>query len=1478
MRDGDGLPLSFAQERLWFLWRMAPDSPVYNVPMTYRLSGDLDVPALRQALTQVVTRHEVLRTRYVERDGKPVQLIDPPAPVDLPVVAVPDEDTLTATLHEQSAEPFDLTRPPLRATLFTLSPTEHVLCLVLHHIACDGWSDGVFWRELTTAYHGHDLPPLPIQYGDYAHWQRRWADDGEYTQQLTYWEEHLADLQILELPADRPRPAVQSFDGAHVPFTIPAHTAARIRDLAQATGSTTFMVLLAAFQLLLARLSGQRDIAIGTPVTGRTHEELAHLIGFFVNTVVMRTTITGDPTFTQLLAQVRTTTLDAYANQDVPFDHVVERLKPARDAGRTPLFQIMFTFDNFTAADEPAVALAALTAERGRSELITSPFDLTLGLRDSADGMSGEVEYNIDLYEPATIARIAGHFRELVRRIGDDPDLPLSQLESSIADRERERIGGWNATELRYEPDISVEEHFERHAAEHPDECALTWGDLELTYREVDERANRLAHLLQRLGCGPEQRVAVCVARGADMVIAPLAVLKAGAAFVPIDGEQPVARLADMLALSAPTVLLTDAGLDARCGRGSWQSVRLDEDAELIAAQPADRPSRTAPPGGLAYVIFTSGSTGKPKGVMITRRGLTNWREAWSAGQEHRALRRWLTTASPSFDVFVGDIVRSLSFGGTLVIGERTLALDPAALAETLREQRIDGFECIPPVLVNLAEQLTRTRTTLPRLRLIVTGSDSFNTADTALVLSAFDDRTRIINTWGATETTVDSSVYDVQAVVATGSGIVPVGGPIANSTIHVLDVSFRPVPIGAIGDLYIGGDGIARGYADRPALTGDRFVPDPFAATPGARLYRTGDRGRWLADGSVEFVGRDDDQVQIRGYRVEPGEIEAALRESPEVKDVFIHARAVGGGGHRIIAYVVPRDPESVSGDRLHTSAAERLPSYMRPAAFVLVPSLPRTVSGKVDRAALPDPGADETTRTEIETPRTPLELKVAEVWAEVLPHAGPIGIHDNFFDLGGHSLLATRLIFGLRSALGVDLPVHKVFEANTVAAMAATIETYAAAARPALEPVVRDGGGLPLSFAQERLWFLWRMAPDSPVYNVPMTYRLSGDLDVPALRQALTQVVTRHEVLRTRYVERDGKPVQLIDPPAPVDLPVVPIDEGELATVLHEHWAGPFDLTRPPLRATLFTLSPTEHVLCLVLHHIACDGWSDGVFWRELTTAYGGHDLPPLPVQYGDYAHWQRRWADDGGYAQQLTYWEEHLADLQILELPADRPRPPVQSFDGAYIPFTVPASTAAGIRDLAQATGSTTFMVLLAAFQLLLARLSGQRDIAIGTPVTGRTHEELAHLIGFFVNTVVMRTTITGDPTFTQLLAQVRTTTLDAYANQDVPFDHVVERLKPARDAGRTPLFQIMFTFAQDDAGGAVEADDLWAGEMDVEITAAQFDLILNLRDVPGASALTGNICFAVDLFDRVSVEAMGALFVRLLEAVAADPDQP
>ncbi|WP_336217152.1 non-ribosomal peptide synthetase, partial [Nonomuraea sp. LPB2021202275-12-8] len=762
--------------------------------------------------------------------------------------------------------------------------------------------------------------------------------------------------------------------------------------------------------------------------------------------------VTGELTFTQFVEQVRETTLNAYANQDVPFDHVVERLRPARDAGRTPLFQIMFTFDSFTAVDQQTLVLPGLTAERRQSELATSPFDLTLGMRESSGGMSGEIEYNTDLYEPATVARIAAHFGELLQRIGDDPDVPLSQLESAIADREREQIGRWNDTDLRYEPDISVEEYFERHAAEHPDHPALVWGDVELTYREVDERANRLAHLLKQLGCGPERRVAVCVERGADMVIAPLAVLKAGAAFVPLDGEQPEARLSDMLAESAPSVLLTNAGLDAKCAQGPWQLVRLDEDADLIAEQRADRPRRTAPPGGLAYVIFTSGSTGRPKGVMITRAGLTSWRTAWSAGQDHRVLGRWLTTASPSFDVFVADIVRSLSFGGTLVIGGRTLVLDPPALAETLRGQRIDGFECIPPVLVNLAEQLTRTRTELPRLRLIVTGSDSFNTADTALVVSAFADHTRIINTWGATETTVDSSVYDVETAVATGSGIVPVGGPIANATIHVLDVAFRPVPIGVLGDLYIGGDGIARGYANRPSLTGDRFVPDPFSATSGARLYRTGDRGRWLADGSVEFVGRDDDQVQIRGYRVEPGEIEAALRESPEVKDVFIHARPDGDGGHRMFAYVVPRDSETVSSDRLHATAAERLPSYMRPAAFVLVPKLPRTASGKVDRAALPDPGAGEVARTEIEEARTPLEREIVAVWQELLPHAGPIGVHDNFFDLGGHSLLATRLVFGLRAALGVDLPVHKVFEANTVAAVAATIETYGAAARPAL------------------------------------------------------------------------------------------------------------------------------------------------------------------------------------------------------------------------------------------------------------------------------------------------------------------------------------------------------------------------------------------------------------------------------------------
>jgi amino acid adenylation domain-containing protein len=1515
-RDG-ALRLSFAQERLWFLWRMQPDSAAYNAPTALRLRGPLDVASLERALSGVVARHEVLRTRYAEGADGPVQVIDPPTPVALDVVDVPGRDdgererNVRSLADETAARPFDLVAGPvLRCALFRLAAGEHVLLLVMHHIACDGWSLPIVWQEVSEGYRAAlageaaVLADLPLQYADFAAWQRGRAAGGGYAAQLGYWERQLAGVPALALPADRPRPAVPSLAGERVSFAVAAEAAAGLRAVAGRTGTTMFMVLLAAFQVLLARLSGQGDVAVGTPVAGRELGELAGLVGFFVNTVVLRGDLSGDPTFLEVLDRARGVVLDALANQDVPFDQVVERLNPPRDAGASPLFQVMFTTGSDAAAVASGVSMPGLAVDAYPGGAGDAQFDLTLGLRDTQAGLAGEIEYDPALFDQNTIDRMAGYLTALLGAVAVRPDRRISEYRLSSG-REQRAVRWWNSTRRSYDRRVSVEEFFEGHADRAPDAPCIAWEEQRLSYADAERRANRIAHLLRSLGVRTEDRVAICVRRGPDTVLAPLAVLKAGAAFLPLDPEQPPARLAGMLADAAPAVLVCEDALAGRMPPGPWRLVSLDDPGSL-AGQPDSRPRRDVMPSALAYVIYTSGSTGTPKGVMVTRGGLANFRVGWADWARSAGTNRWLTIASPSFDVFVGDLVRSVTFGGCLVLGDRSLALAPDRLAGVLAREQIAAFDTVPAVAAALARYLSESGTGVPGLRLLMVGGDALSTGDAASALAALAPGTRLVNAWGTSETTIDSTLFEARpgpgapggpgapdgpggpggpgAPGAPGgpggaSGIVPIGAPLPNTALHILDEHGQEVPIGVIGDLYVGGQGVARGYVGRPGLTAGRFVPDPFGSEAGARLYRTGDRGRWLSSGVVEFVGRDDDQVQIRGHRVEPGEIEAVLRAHGDVGEAFVLPIRDGAAVHGLAAYVAAAPGRQVRQDTLRALVDERLPGYMRVSAFVLVDRLPRTVSGKVDRAALPAPLVTGAPKA---VPRDPAERAIAEIWQLVLGRADQPGVHDDFFDIGGHSLLATRVAFEVRRRLGVDLPVRTVFDAPTIAALAARVGAVRHAEQARIEPVRRDRA-LPLSFGQDRLRFLWQLAPDSAAYNLPFAVRLRGPLDVASLERALSGVVARHEVLRTRYAEGVDGPVQVIDPPVGIRLSLETVPEPDLARALHDEWARPFDLVAGPvLRCALFRLAAGEHVLLLVMHHIACDGWSLPIVWQEVSEGYraalAGEAavLADLPLQYADFAAWQRGRAAGGGYAAQLGYWERQLAGVPALALPADRPRPAVPSLAGERVSFAVAAEAAAGLRAVAGRTGTTMFMVLLAAFQVLLARLSGQGDVAVGTPVAGRELGELAGLVGFFVNTVVLRGDLSGDPTFLEVLDRARGVVLDALANQDVPFDQVVERLNPPRDAGASPLFQVMFTYGT--AGGADYAPlgGAAAAAEDIQVSALQFDLALMLHENGGD--LRGELYFATDLFDAETGRAMAGRLLQALSGLAATPAIP
>ncbi len=1495
----NAFPLSFAQQRLWFLDQFEPDSPLYNIPAAVRIEGALDAAALEESIREIVRRHEALQTTFATVGGHPVQVITPELEIDLPVIDLDNlaqgerEDRVRELAIEVARQPFDLTRGPLlRVKLLRLSDVEHVLILILHHIVADGWSLGVFIHELSVFYRAFvtkasaHLPDLPIQYADFAVWQREWLQDEVLEEQLAHWRERLGgELPVLQLPTDRPRPSIQTFEGARHPIALSETLTAALQALSQREGVTLFITMLAAFKVLLYRYTGQNDVLVGSPIANRTEGETKDLIGFFVNTLVLCTDLVGNPTFRDLLRRVRETAVGAYEHQDMPFEKLVEELQPGRDMSHAPLFQVMFSLQN---ALMPPIELADLSLTLVEIDSGTAKFDLTLDLTETAEGVRGWFEYNTDLFEVATIARMGEHLQTLLKGIVANPDLRLADL-PLLTDAERHRLlVGWNDTQADYSRDTCIHELFEAQVERTPDAVAVVFEDQYLTYCELNRRSNQLARYLQKLGVEPELRVGVCVERSSEMVIAILAALKVGGVYVPLDPAYPEKRLAFILADAQAPVLLTESrllplisALESLVSR----VVYVDSDRETIARERGENLLVKTASVNLAYLIYTSGSTGRPKGVAIEHRSavsMLSWSKECFAAKDRAGM---LASTSICFDLSVFELFVPLSWGGMIVLTENALQLPtlPAAEAVTL-------INTVPSAMA----ELVRTDGIPASVRTVNLAGEALQSR---LVQQIYrrDHVERVLNLYGPSEDTT----YSTFSLIGRQSRqSPPIGRPVANSQVYVLGPWGEAVPVGVPGELCIGGDGLARGYLDRPGPTAERFIPNPFSDEPGARLYRTGDQVRYLPDGELEFLGRVDHQVKIRGFRIELGEVETALRGHPAVEETVVLAWGDVPGEQRLVAYVVGQDGAGATGQisppttsDLRAFLKEQLPDYMVPSTFVSLDALPLTPNGKVDRRALPAPDA---ARPELEgvfvAPRTPVEEMLAGQWAQLLG-VEQVGIHDNFFDLGGHSLLATRLVSRLRETFPVELPVRSLFEASTVAELAAYIETARQDApgqqMPPVLPISRQGD-VALSFAQQRLWLLDRFGEQTAAYAISGASRLTGRLDVAALEQSLNEVVRRHEVLRTTFVESGGRPVQVISAALHVPVPVLDLQglpEAEREIEAHRLMTAearrPFDLARDALvRVMLLHLADEVSILALNVHHIVADGWSMGVLIREIAAHYDALvngktvSLSALPIQYADFASWQRDWLQGKVLKELLTYWRGHLDNLHPVELPIDCPRPPVQTHRGAAQEISVPKALTEALRTLSRREGVTLFMTLLAAFKTLLYRYTGQVDVTVGSPIANRSTEETEALIGFFANTLVLRTDLAGDPTFRELLHRVREMALEAYVYQDIPFEKLVEELEPERDMSRTPLFQVMFAL-QNVPTPTIELSGLSLSFIEIDNRTAKFDLTLDLTETP--DGLRGRFRYNTDLFEAATIARMAEHLQILLGGIAASPDR-
>ncbi|NMO23051.1 non-ribosomal peptide synthetase, partial [Pyxidicoccus fallax] len=1487
------LPLSFAQQRLWFLDQFQPGSPFYNLPMAIRLSGALDMAALERGLRELVRRHESLRTTFRTENGAPVQVISEEAALAFDLVDLSTlppaqcESEVRRLIRETALHAFDLASGPLlRIRLLKRSEQEHVLVANMHHIVSDGWSLGVVVREfgaLYSAFHEgrpSPLPELAVQYADFAAWQRAWLETGALRRQLDWWRGQLEGApQVLALPTDHPLPAVQTFRGATLPVRLPRALSDAVNTLAQREGVTPFMVLLAAFQTLLSRYSGQEDLVIGTPVAGRNHVGTEGLVGFFVNTLALRARPSGDKSFRALLAEVKDAALGAFANQDVPFEKLVEELQPTRSLGHSPLFQVMFSLQN---TPMPEQALPGLTLRPVDMDLGVAKFFLTLALDELPDGYAGVFEYNSDLFDAATIQRMASHQLRLLEAVVAAPEQLLCDLPLMSPEERHQLLVEWNDTAADYPRDTPVSAQVAARAARSPDAVALSWDGGQLTYAELMQRVGILAERLRGLGVGPEVRVGLCARRSPELVVGLLAILEAGGAWVPLEPDAPRERLAFMLEDARPAVLLTQRALrDAL--PVSAATVVLFEDGVTPSGEVPRLPRPVA--DNAAYVLFTSGSTGRPKGVLVSHRALARHTAWFISALELSEGDRVLQKASIGFDASVPELLATLVSGARLVLGPTEADNDTAALLATLARQQVTVLQLVPSQLRVLLEEAQVERAA--GLRMLLSGGEALPVELVRRVRERLPS-TRLINAYGPTETTVDATAW-LGGEPGEGPSTT-IGRPIANTQAYVLDTRGQPVPPGVSGELFIGGDGLARGYAGRPELTAERFVPDAFGGKPGARLYRTGDRARWRVDGTLEFLGRVDDQVKVRGVRIEPGEIEAVLAEHPAVRDTAVVARE-DARGMRLVAYVVRRDSAtetaSLVGD-LRTFLAGRLPAAMVPSAFVTLDALPLLSNGKLDRKALPAPEATVDTGTAYVAPRTPTEELLAGLFAQVLG-VERVSAVDSFFDLGGHSLLATQVVSRVRSATGVDLPLRELFEAPTVAGLAARVDVLARSSEaaplaPPLRPMPRTGP-LPLSFAQQRLWFLDRLEPDSPFYNMPGVLRLEGTLDVGAMERSLTELVRRHEVLRTTFAEG---PVQVIHPAGPVPLPVVdlssqPVDtrEAEVRRLAREEAQRPFNLSRGPLlRATLLKRGEAEHVLFLTLHHIVTDGWSMVVLVREMAALYSAFregrasPLPELPVQYADYSAWQRGWLQGDALEAQLSWWREHLSGAPpMLELPTDFPRPAVRSLRGATHSRVLPKTLTDSLHALSRREGTTLFMALLAGFEVVLSRYSGQDDFVVGTDIANRNRSETEGLIGFFINQLALRARLDGDLSFRELLGRVRQATLGAYAHQDLPFEELVKALNPDRSLGHAPLFQVKLVL-QNQPDEVLEAPGLTLRGEPIELGTSRLDITLAILET--ARGLECMAEYRTDLFEAATIDRLIRHLGTVLEAAAARPE--
>jgi len=1487
----EGFRLSPQQRHLWSLQQDGDELP-YRAQCAVLIEGSLNLPVLKAVLRNILDRYEILRTAFRCPNGTniPVQAVN-----EQSAPWIEEYNLSTCDTSRQAAEiealfqkvgriPFDLANGPvLRISLLTLAAGRHMLLVNVPSLCADAASLRILVREISRRYCAfarcQEPSGDPSQYADLAEWENNLLESEETSEGKKHWRKVEASaFRVPKLSFEKQPSARAAFEPRLLASPVNPELTSKIRKLAAKYDASASAFFLACWQILLWRLTGESDFVVGWACDGRTYEGLQEALGLFAKTLPVQFRLEEQLRFSEVLERTSGSAREAVEWQEYFDFEQLPRLDGEIDPCR--FFPVAFEFQDAEANHTEGDTIFSIQQQYSCFDR----FKLKLSCVQRGGLLAAELHYDSSFFCAEDVDRLAQEFRTLLESVCANPESPIADLDIVSPYEQRRMLAEFNDRRTDYPESKCIHELFAQRARQQPENVAVVFQNRRLSYAQLEARANQLAYHLQGLGVGPEVPVAICMDRSLEMVVGILGILKAGGAYVPLDPEYPKERAAYVMEDARAQVLLTQKTLRDSMPEPRIAVVCVDSDWETIARHGENTPQANATAENLAYVIYTSGSTGQPKGVMVEHGGLTNAINWIVETLELSPSDRCILKTPITFDAAGRELFATLLAGGTLIVAEPGGHRDSRYLADTIRGEQISILHCVPSLLRLLVEEPAFDESLA--LRAVMSGGEAL----TSQVVKRFQSRigAKLYNVYGPTETIIDSTFWPCEE--CTPHCAVPIGRPIPNAQVYILDDLLRLLPVGVAGNLYIGGMGLARGYIGRPDLTAEKFVPDPFSGEPGARLYKTGDLARCRPDGNIEFLGRSDHQVKIRGFRIELGEIEGTLGQHPAVLQAIVQAREAGSGEKRLVAYVVAERESRPTASELRGFLKDKLPEHMVPAVFVLLDAFPLTTNGKVNRQALPTP---DDRRPELDQVfvacRTPTEELLAAIWSQVLG-VERVGIYDNFFQLGGHSLLATQVVSRIREAFKLEMPLRRLFEAPTVAGLAESVDAGRGAGLLAspIAPVPRDGE-LPLSFAQQRLWFIDQLEPGGSVYNFPAAVRLKGPLNVAALKQSLDEIVKRHEALRTTFAIVDGRPVQVIAPLLTLALPIVdlrelpePERESEVQRLATNEAQRPFDLAEGPLvRTTVLRLGENEHVGLLTMHHIVSDGWSTGILIREMAVLYDAFcsdrpaSLPELPIQYADFAHWQRIWLDGEVLDTQLTYWKQQLLGAPaLLELPADHPRPAVQTFRGAHQSILLPKTVGDGLKALSRQEGVTLFMTLLAAFTILLHGYTNQDDLVVGTPTANRNRLEIEGLIGFFVNTLVLRTNLSDNPSFRDLLRRVREVCLGAYAHQDLPFERLVEELHPTRDLSRNPLFQVMFVL-QNASLQAVELPGLSLSPVEVDTGTTHFDLTLHIVDTE--QGLVGTLAYNTDLFEAVTITRMLGHFRTLLEAVAATPER-